>query len=913
MLRNFANVRPDERRDTWVAFAVLFGLLASHSMLETARDALFLAKLPASRLPWVYLAIAIFSLVITRAQSAIAQKLTGRAALATWIGGAGLITLGFWAAGDHFGTSGLYALYIWSGVLTMLVLVHFWTLLGDLFSVGQAKRVYAVIGSGSVLGAIVGSATAGALTQFVAPTFLLLVAAGGLLLTSMLPSLLRQPEQHAQTANAKAATLVEAASYVARRPYARQVALLMVVSAITVTFGDYLFKATVAANVPADELGSFFATVYLILNVASLVIQLTALTWIVRRFDISAALACLPLLLLGGGVTFIASAGLAAALIVKGADGSLRYSLHRTATELLFVPMSDSARRRVKAFIDIVGQRGGQALASVVILSAVALGLGERFYAIALVVCAGAWIMVAIGLRPYYIDLFRRRLDRSVSNVADFPELDVGSLETLVAALDSPNEREVIASLDMIAREGKVRIIPSLILYHPSETVVEHALDIFASNGRKRAVRVAKHLVKTHDSARVRAAAVATVSVLSSDERFLRMRLSLEDSAEVRAVIMVNLIASGAIVGSDARDALNAIISSGTSDTRISLAQAIGRRYAAGFDDVLTDLARADEREVRVAAARAMGRMKHPETLPTLVTLLASEDTRPIARESILAFGDQGLAALGHALKDRKALRLVRWQLPKSIGRFDADKAADVLLRNLPDEFDGMVRYRSIRTLERIIAQHPMLRLDRATLRQSIDATVGRCYRYLDRRLSLERGAAADPARKTDGYEILLRMLADKEAHAFDRLFRLLNLAHPKDEFRKIFRSLRSSRQEARAGSLELIENLIKPPLRRAVVGLVDDINDDDRLESGSGYHEPLRQTYEELLSSMLGSSSNDVQDITVFHIGELELVSFEAEIERLGKDVGPQRRDIQRTLGILRNSSTEGAQPHAS
>ena len=42
-------------------------------------------------------------------------------------------------------------------LLTTLVLVHFWTLVGNLFTVSQAKRLYGFIGAGSVLGAIAGS------------------------------------------------------------------------------------------------------------------------------------------------------------------------------------------------------------------------------------------------------------------------------------------------------------------------------------------------------------------------------------------------------------------------------------------------------------------------------------------------------------------------------------------------------------------------------------------------------------------------------------------------------------------------------------------------------------------------------------------------------------------------------------
>ena len=46
-------IRKGERRQVWASFLTLFALIASHSVLETARDALFLAKVPVTRLPWV--------------------------------------------------------------------------------------------------------------------------------------------------------------------------------------------------------------------------------------------------------------------------------------------------------------------------------------------------------------------------------------------------------------------------------------------------------------------------------------------------------------------------------------------------------------------------------------------------------------------------------------------------------------------------------------------------------------------------------------------------------------------------------------------------------------------------------------------------------------------------------------------
>ena len=65
MLKNLADIRPEERGSLMAASLTLFGTLAGHTLLETARDALFLSRLPASQLPWAYLAIAALAVAIS--------------------------------------------------------------------------------------------------------------------------------------------------------------------------------------------------------------------------------------------------------------------------------------------------------------------------------------------------------------------------------------------------------------------------------------------------------------------------------------------------------------------------------------------------------------------------------------------------------------------------------------------------------------------------------------------------------------------------------------------------------------------------------------------------------------------------------------------------------------------------------
>jgi ATP:ADP antiporter, AAA family len=157
MLRRLLDVRPEERRPTAVAFFVLFGILAAHTILETARDALFLARLPASQLPWMYLAMAAIAVGLSQWTT---RWLNGPRALASLLAVCAAGTFTFWAIGSSPGPWVLRALYVWTGLVSTLAAVQFWLVVDEIYTITQAKRVYAVIGLGSLLGAVAGGGLA---------------------------------------------------------------------------------------------------------------------------------------------------------------------------------------------------------------------------------------------------------------------------------------------------------------------------------------------------------------------------------------------------------------------------------------------------------------------------------------------------------------------------------------------------------------------------------------------------------------------------------------------------------------------------------------------------------------------------------------------------------------------------------
>ena len=166
-------------------------------------------------------------------------------------------------------------------------------------------------------------------------------------------------------------------------------------------------------------------------------------------------LSVLPVLVIAATSAIVLGGGLIAALALKGFDGVLRHSLHRTALEVLYVPLTGDLRSRVKGFIDVLGYRGGQAIASLLILAAAALSDSLVATGIAVILLAVAWIRIAATLETHYLDLFREALSGvAMRTRLDFPDMDLVSLETLLTHLNSDEDSKVVAALVGLIRFG---------------------------------------------------------------------------------------------------------------------------------------------------------------------------------------------------------------------------------------------------------------------------------------------------------------------------------------------------------------------------------------------------------------------------------------------------------------------------
>ena len=879
MTTRLVDIRPGEGRNTVAAFVTLFAVTAGHTLVETARDALFLARVPASRLPIVYLAIVVFALLLAQIRPRRDGSPWGSAAIL--VGGAG-VTLGFFPLARTGAPWVLYALYVWSGVFVAWFSVRFWTLLGRVHTVTQAKRLYGFIGGGGVLGAVLGALVARWMMAHLAAPFALVGGAASIALAAMPAAMVRVPSDGAEptedtrrTPEPAVGSLVASARVLWGSAFARRVLAVVLLSTMTLTLGDYVFKGVVASRVPAAELGKYFSSFYAVTNALALFAQISLAPAILRRWGVQRALLVFPSLVVASALGFLASGGaLLGAVVLKGTDGVLKHSLHRTTNELLLVPVPDGTRERVKPIVDLVGGRGGAAIASLAILTVTYLGIDPARTAWGIALLGGAWLALVWTMRSLYLDVFRETLRTGgLTGKAELPPLDMGVLETLIAALNSPRDAEVLAALELLSEQHRERLIPALILFHPSRDVVLRALEIFTQMGRTDFVAIADRL-DAHPDREIAAAALRARTAVQPSRKMLERRLA-QPCSVVGASALMGLVASTWMSPDDARARVDEMFASESPEALAELARsirALGRRADGDaavelfFDDLLVRLAASKVLPVKLAAVDAMASRPDTRFSPVLLEMLRRHELRSAARAALIEM-PKVLELLTQALTAQPLPRQIRVHLPRTIALLDPVGAAKVLTAQLGEERDGAVRFKILRGLRRLRARDPGLALDVRALEEAARLTLDHIAELERWRLALSRddedydgpppsGLIGDPFRAV--HHLLGELVRDKRLHAIERLFMLFSLIY-REDFEDVRRGVVSRDRKRRAQGLELLENLVKGGQKARTMEVLGDARDVEPVEYDVALQEILARaggtlrTLAELRASELG------------------------------------------------------------
>lgn len=848
---NLLGLRRDDGRTVWMAFATLLMIVAAHAVLETARDALFLADLPVTRLPWAYLGIAGLAFVAGRGSERLLTGRSARRVLAATLFVGAMGTLCFWRVVATPTAASLMALYIWTGLLASVVVPQFWVRLGSAMDVTQAKRAYAIVAAGGMLGATIGSFVAGVALTFEGPRALLPLAAAMFVLAACLPAF--APEQTDVPEPRAAAPPPQDDERPRLRaawgdPYLRRILCLAVAGPVVAMGIDFVFKSIVTREVPRADLGPFFARFNTIVNAAALIFQVTLAPRLLQSFGVVRNLCLLPgsLALVAAGVA--GTAAFPAALVLRGTDGILRHSLHRAAAEILFLPLSTVTRSVLRGLAESIGQRGGQVAGSLLILTAIALGATPRDLAAGVAVLCVVWLVGYLRLQTHYVERFRSQLRASsVSSDAAVPDLDLQSLETLVAALSAPNDAEVIAALDLLANYGRIRLVSPLILYHPSSRVVVRALELFEGIRRDDLQAIRRRLLEHHEPA-VRAAVLRQLVSGGSERSVVRTMLRQDPSPLVRSTALVIWMGSDDAPESDLDEAVADLVALPDVESRLAVASTLGELPARLLLPVSRALLADPTPAVRRQVARTLATDPDERRTAVLTELVAIPECRAFARAGLCALGPRALDHVARALENVGTPGVQRRHLPRTISCFGSGRAVEILVAQLAREEDSRVIYKILRGLGRLRADDPSLPLDRPTLVRVAEKTLERTIELLAYHVAadlvreigtpatdLHGPPPASAERLDDEPDLLGALIAEMEERALERVFRVLQILETSEEFAVMFAALSDDAHATRANAREVIGHVLDGRFRDALLALTDSLPPAERLLAAAG------------------------------------------------------------------------------
>ena len=313
----------------------------------------------------------------------------------------------------------VWTFYVFGDMFATVMVATFFAFLNDSVSPDIAKRLYAPIGLGGLVGGACGS-TIEALFIHRLSIFLWMlvccVLSGIIMMNAHFARLNAEklsgksyrpivtPVERLEKSN----SAVDGAKMVFGSRYLISIAMIVCLYEVISALVDFQFSATFERSYSSAELASKFAAVFARNNWVSLAVQVILTGFVMRRFGLVPALLTLPAAEITGALGFIIFPVPFMAGMLSTIDNGFSYSINQSAKEALYVPTAPrDVKYKAKAFIDMFVQRFGKAVAVVIsLLITMAFKEVSTIRWISLVTCA--IVLVWSGFAWYAGHTFER-------------------------------------------------------------------------------------------------------------------------------------------------------------------------------------------------------------------------------------------------------------------------------------------------------------------------------------------------------------------------------------------------------------------------------------------------------------------------------------------------------------------------
>jgi ATP:ADP antiporter, AAA family len=906
-LRRSLAVEPGEGLPALLLGAFLLLGMATVICLKAVSDSVFLSEFNAKRLPYVDLAVTLLVGVAVNYYLRWAQRIAlVRLIHATQLF-IGTSLLLFWALLKMHAPLTPALLYVWVGVFTALIPSQVWSLAGLIFNTRQAKRLFALVGGGGILGAALGGSFAGAVGPWIGAEQLLPVSAcltgvAGLCvwrLDALSPA--GAPERR-DAPEQSSVPILESLRVVWANPYLRLIAFALFASTIAGTLVKFQYKAVLQSEIGADRdaLTSFSGYFYGYIAVLSFFFHTLFTSKLLRRLGVSWCLLILPLSLLMGMTSLLFAATLVAAMLARGGDQAFRHSIDRSSNELLLVPTPTDLRNRVKSFLDIAVSRAADGAASLILVVLLLATQAQiQPVSIAGLVCVAIWISLLWKLRGEYVRTLRTTIERPNLEAEELLAklAESGPSEELAAGLKSSDRRDLEAAVGWLQFQSAStwRAQLATLLGHDSPVVRRKVMAALLEHDVDGCQREVLDYLRREGEIDERWRALEYLQAHGAAELEEALPRLLREPGLLTPVVAAWILARPRRPESeDARERFSAFVEQATSSEDPSLRAAaallLGRANGEAASRLGTFL-RDPEPSVVHAALDSAGRLRPWGEVDQLVGLLEDRRYSRPARRALAAFGEPILERLSAALRDGEAPPELQRQAARVVGRIGGRDAARYLLAYLRRPQQA-AREDCLRALTRMRVADLDLRFDRWVVQRLVETALERFYALaaLRQTVHVDTGAAA---------AFLRRALSERMMRAREEALVLLGLVYPPREMRDARSRLASGSLELQSNAVEFLDSrLLGNPVRPALLPALEPHDEDRLIGVGRELFRLGPLPYATVMRRLLDDSDNWLRACACHAAAEAGVVALAARIAALESAADPILREVAVAAG---------------
>nr|WP_314873087.1 MFS transporter [uncultured Pseudomonas sp.] len=366
------NLQPGEGQAVAAGLVMFFLLFTGYFMLRPVRETMGIAG-GIDNLQWLFTGTFIATLVCLPLFGWLASRVK-RKRILPWTYGffvSNLVVFAGLFAVDQQALWTARAFYIWLSVFNLLAISLAWSVLADLFSTEQGKRLFGVLAAGASAGGLAGPVLGTLLVASLGHSGLLLLASLLLLGSIAACAYLQQwrslhpLELTAQLPASKplGGNPFAGATAVLRSSYLLGIALFVMLLASVSTF-LYFEQARIVSETFTDRTRQtqVFGLIDSVVQALAILTQLFITGRLARRLGVGALLIGVPLVMALGFVWLALAPTFAVFVVVMVVRRAGEYALVRPGREMLFTVLPTEAKYKAKSFIDTVVYRGGDAM-----------------------------------------------------------------------------------------------------------------------------------------------------------------------------------------------------------------------------------------------------------------------------------------------------------------------------------------------------------------------------------------------------------------------------------------------------------------------------------------------------------------------------------------------------------------------